>query len=83
MQVFPNPWSEGQSLQIELILPETGDVNVRMFDQMGRQVFESTRLLESGLNTLEVPEQELLPGYYILKIGYQQEFYNEKLVIQR
>ncbi|MEM1055974.1 MAG: T9SS type A sorting domain-containing protein [Bacteroidota bacterium] len=65
--VYPNPAS--RVARLELRLPEETEVQVGVYDVLGRRVAEvEGRLLPAGIHTVEVPVATLAPGTYVVRV---------------
>ena len=65
--VFPNPSSQGMS--VVFLAPRPSQATVRLFDVLGRRVFESRpQQTAIGSNTLRI-QPRLAPGVYLLRLS--------------
>ncbi|NEN24705.1 T9SS type A sorting domain-containing protein [Cryomorpha ignava] len=76
LKVYPNPATD----MVTIERPEnlTGDLNLEIFDAMGKLV------LRKSLNTwsIGVNVSKLTAGAYILKINTEEEIYRTKLIVE-
>jgi cyclophilin family peptidyl-prolyl cis-trans isomerase len=81
VQIFPNPVSSETSVTI---ISSAGKlVNVSVYDQMGRQLYDAPRHLSAGMNTItaeEIRQMELKPGLYYLLISDEYSVTQQKFV---
>lgn len=66
VRVFPNPAQD--KLTIEIQANKTIDVQIQLTDATGRVVLNSGDLMSSGLNTIQLPVQQLQPGVYFIHV---------------
>ncbi|MFM9983837.1 MAG: SdrD B-like domain-containing protein [Flavobacteriales bacterium] len=82
LNTFPNP-SSGGTLRIQLSIPETGEVNARLFDVTGKE----TKILMNGMaesNTLydwQLNTNDMGSGSYTLKVVVDGAVYTERVTI--
>lgn len=80
LQVFPNPSSEGVAFNVILPASITGsDVEMRMTDALGRQMFYQRFRFEGGV--IQLPA-DFAKGLYTLTIATPKENYVRKLIIK-
>jgi beta-glucanase (GH16 family) len=81
LDLFPNPVND--RLSIRLNIPTAGDVQVRVLDLVGKEVFVyETRLTNPGLQEIAITEQirDLRPGMYMIKVNTPTEKYFSKFI---
>jgi Bacterial Ig domain/Secretion system C-terminal sorting domain len=61
-RVYPNPAAD--HVLIEFLVPETGDLSVRVFDIAGRELFQLVRNVGPGRESMELDTSSLPPGVY-------------------
>jgi hypothetical protein len=77
--VYPNPSASGETL-LALSLPETTEVQVRLFDAQGRIVQQSRTTREAGAYTDRLPLPK--PGVYAVEIATAHGMKTIKIVAQ-
>ena len=70
-QVFPNPVS-GEQLQLAYPAAATGDLVLRVYDELGRYHLGQRVTVQLGLNILNFNVASLRPGFYILRLTTDQ-----------
>jgi hypothetical protein len=70
-QVFPNPVAGGQ-LQLAYPAPASGDLVLRIYDELGRYHQGQRTTVQAGLNVLTLNVASLRPGFYILRLTSDQ-----------
>ncbi len=72
LSIYPNPVN--QIVYIDYILEADGDVNIQVFDILGKSVIISKSNQTTGPNTIQVDVSQLISGNYYLRIqsGNQQ-----------
>lgn len=78
-QVFPNPVSGGQ-LQLAYPATATGDLVLRVYDELGRYHLGQRVAVQPGLNVLTLSVASLRPGFYILRLTSEQGTSSVRLV---
>lgn len=76
LQAYPNPSQTGQPLSIQFEAAGPGAANLRLSNTQGHLLYERTLRVETGNNTLSMPEVGALPtGVYLLQLqlGPQQQ----------
>ncbi len=66
VQLYPNPTNDKAFLNV--ILPESKDVTVQIFDITGKMVKNIVEKLDAGSNQLEIKLSDNTKGLYLLKI---------------
>jgi hypothetical protein len=64
--LYPNPAKT--IVNFELYSPSQEDVNVKVLDVLGREVFSSSVNLQQGLNTNTLDVSQFTPGLYFLNV---------------
>jgi hypothetical protein len=71
VQVFPNP-VKGNELQLAYPAAVTGDLVLRLYDELGRYHRGQRTSVQAGLNLLSLDVTGLRPGFYILRLTTDQ-----------
>ncbi|GAB3635310.1 hypothetical protein GCM10027422_09000 [Hymenobacter arcticus] len=71
VQVFPNPVVDNQ-LQLAYPAAATGDLVLRLYDELGRYHRGQRTSVQAGLNLLTLDVTGLRPGFYILRLTSDQ-----------
>jgi hypothetical protein len=79
LQVFPNPSSEGVAFNVILPTERGNEVEIKMTDAIGKQVFFQRFKFEGGI--IQLPA-DFAKGFYTLTIATPKENYVRKLVIK-
>lgn len=79
-QNYPNPFNP--ATKITYNLPEAGDVKLRVFDALGREVSLLVDKFENvGRHTVEFNGRNLSSGVYFYRIEYQNNFVTKKMIL--
>jgi len=70
-QVFPNPVA-GEQLQLVYPASASGDLVLRVYDELGRYHLGQRTTVQAGLNVLTLDVARLRPGFYILRFTSDQ-----------
>jgi hypothetical protein len=66
-QNYPNPFNP--STRVQFTLPQSGQVDIRVYDLIGRMVAEPQHgYLEAGTHTVDVDGSSLAAGTYVLRV---------------
>lgn len=68
-KLYPNPTSN--DLTLDYYLDDDGEVNIMVFDMLGRTVLEQNLQQEEGVQKVQLTTQHLENGTYFLKINAQ------------
>jgi hypothetical protein len=81
LSASPNPFSSGLSLNFESATE--GTQTMRIYDQVGKQVFSGTLDVTTGANTIYLPlADKLSPGTYMVMIGEGEKVVKTRIVKQ-
>ena len=81
LSASPNPFSSGLSLNFESAAE--GTQTLRIYDQVGKQVFSGTLDVTTGANTIYLPlADKLSPGTYMVMIGEGEKVVKTRIVKQ-
>ncbi|MFN0037184.1 MAG: T9SS type A sorting domain-containing protein [Saprospiraceae bacterium] len=67
-RLFPNPSAGGQDATLVFDLPEAGELQVRVFDLAGREVWSFGETLAEGQQALELPASRWVNGAYFVQV---------------
>ncbi|MEM0997734.1 MAG: T9SS type A sorting domain-containing protein [Bacteroidota bacterium] len=79
--VYPNPVS-GNDLNIELLMPAAGNIDLELVDIQGRTLLRIQEALSKGSRTLQLPVGSFADGFYLLKVNGARQTVR-KVVIRR
>lgn len=82
LNIYPNPLGEGQILQIDAFLLEKANLNINIFDALGRKVFETESLFEAGLGRLQLSTEQLPAGTYLVQVRNNNQIQVKKLLVE-
>lgn len=82
LRIFPNPLFQNQSLRIDYRAAGEGELELAMFDLLGRKVFEEIRELKQGRNSWDLETKGLGKGTYILQFKNGTKVENRKVLIE-
>ncbi len=81
LTIFPNPAKVGKDLTVAFVAPSTGELQLKVFDMMGRMVTSQSFEMESGENQITVSSLDLPCGSYLLKLESGRFVVSGKLVV--
>ncbi len=79
-QNFPNPFS-GRT-EFRFSIPEPGDVQVSIYDILGKMVYVNHLKGATGLNNFEFVRGNLAPGIYTYRFNYKQEVLSGRMAAE-
>jgi sugar lactone lactonase YvrE len=79
-QNYPNPFNPTTS--IEFSLPDNGDVELTIFDTLGREVADiAVGAMSSGVHSIDFDAAELMSGVYFYKLNYDGRSLVKKMIL--
>jgi hypothetical protein len=82
MSLYPNP-THGTDVNINLSGVISDNVQIRVVDAMGRQVWSNRYSVNGILNTNITFEQPLANGLYFVEAIYNGELQTQRMMVQR
>jgi hypothetical protein len=82
MNVYPNP-THGTDVNINLSGVTSDNVQIRVVDAMGRQVWSNRYVVNEVLNTNITFEQPLANGLYFVEAIFNGEVQTQRLMVQK
>ena len=80
-QNSPNPCAE--FTDIRYVVPSRGEVDFRLFNLIGKEVYRSLLSPDQGENELRFDTRDLAPGVYMYSMTFNGETLTKRLVISR
>lgn len=80
-QNSPNPCAE--FTDIRYVVPSRGEVDFRLFNLIGKEVYRSLLTPDQGENELRFDTRDLAPGVYMYSMTFNGETLTKRLVISR
>jgi hypothetical protein len=82
MSVYPNP-THGTDVNINLSGVTSDNVQIRIVDAMGKQVWSNRYTVDGILNTSITFEQPLANGLYFVEARFNEEVQTQRLMVQK
>jgi hypothetical protein len=82
MSLYPNP-THGTDVNINLSGVTSDNVQIRVVDAMGRQVWSNRYSVDGILNTNITFEQPLANGLYFVEAIYNGELQTQRMMVQK
>jgi hypothetical protein len=82
-RLYPQPLTTGTSATLQYTIPAATDVEVRVTDLLGRQVWSQTRHESNGSHELRLPSNALRPGTYWVHLSAGRNTASHALLITR
>ena len=85
VEVYPNPASSGDQVQVELRSQENVEVDVQLYNAIGKRVqrFGTYQLSNTNNTAIQVDSRNLQPGIYFLNIRSDEGEVTRKISITR
>lgn len=80
-QNTPNPCSENTGIRFSV--PAAGEVDLRIFNLIGKEVYRSLINVESGRNELKLDVRDFSPGIYMYTMIFEGQSISKRMVISR
>ena len=80
-QNSPNPCAD--FTDIRYVVPSRGEVDFRLFNLIGKEVYRSLLTPDQGENELRFDTRDLAPGVYMYSMTFNGETLTKRLVISR
>lgn len=80
-QNTPNPCNE--TADIRFTVPQMGEVEFRVFNLIGKEVYRNLLQGETGENNLKIDTRDFAPGVYMYTMTYNGETISKRMVISR
>ncbi len=82
-QVIPNPVRMGQNFNLQVNAAEAFDATIRIYDLVGKQVFNRPQSFGMGNTSTDVSIADLAQGMYIIQLESQQGIATQKLIVNK
>ncbi|MBA3899592.1 MAG: Omp28-related outer membrane protein [Bacteroidetes bacterium] len=66
MNIYPNPFKNSATISLDMVNSE--EVNIRVYNLLGAEVFNYNKTLDSGMNYVPFDGSNLTDGIYIVKV---------------
>ncbi|HWJ90024.1 MAG TPA: T9SS type A sorting domain-containing protein [Flavisolibacter sp.] len=81
IEILGNPFRT--EVKMNIMLTQSKNVQVGMYDIAGRLIYMQQKKLNSGLNSYEIPDLDLLPkGMYQLEVIIDEQRWSQKVLKQ-
>ena len=77
----PNPFD--RSTQIDINLPNDGQVQLHVFDINGKMVYQSNKAYNKGMNNIIIDAEDILGnnGIYYYRISFNDQSITRKMIM--
>ena len=76
-----NPFTD--KINIDISIPESGNININLFNDKGQKVKLITQTISRGFNKITLPELgNLSTGIYFISVEYKNQIHKRKLIKQ-
>lgn len=81
INIAPNPVRQGETIKLAYTVQEEVEAIITVNDAMGRAVYETTGLVNSGNQSLSIPTAEWAKGSYTVTMQLGQELQTLKVIV--
>ena len=81
INIYPNPTQDIATLQIAAITAE--EIEISITDILGKTIYQQKRVINSGLNTVEINVSSIESGMYVVNIKTKDKRQSANLIISR
>ncbi|MCW5899295.1 MAG: fibronectin type III domain-containing protein [Flavobacteriales bacterium] len=81
MGLYPNPAND--KVMLDYLAGSSGDLQLQIFDGMGRLVLTTRQTVDEGPSTFGIPLPELANGMYVLHILEGEQRHQQRFMVQR
>ena len=67
VRLFPNP-AFGNHINLSITSVKDRDINIVVYDMLGRMVHTQASFMQQGMNLFELPVANLAPATYVIKV---------------
>lgn len=82
LNIYPNPLSEGQQLNVDAFLLDNSEVTIQMFDAVGRQILIDKKEMVAGLGRATIETGDLSAGTYMVRVSTNNQVQVRKIVVK-
>ena len=79
IQLYPNPANNETNIVLNLLSKE--NVNIKMIDIQGKEIYTNSQLLEQGSNTLKLNTADLKSGIYFIEVAINNNLTRIKVAV--
>ncbi|MFY0674236.1 MAG: T9SS type A sorting domain-containing protein [Bacteroidia bacterium] len=79
LRIFPNPTNDIVNLDCKL--KTAGDVKITIFNSLGKQVYNSSKNLDSGNSQIQINLEDQTQGFYILRFNSNEETIESRFIL--
>jgi len=81
VQLYPNPVSLGQNMQIQLMFDKAEDVAIQVYNSAGQLIQQQTNEVQAGLQSINVPTHNWSVGLYFVEVKVGESLISRKLIV--
>ncbi len=77
----PNPFSN--NTEVLFTLPNEGNVNLKVYNMLGKEVYNTTVAGNTGDNRIPVSAEKLTSGIYLYTLTYNNTTITKKMIVEK
>jgi len=81
-ELFPNPTSLSNSINVEVVVPNTTTLKTRIYNNLGMVVKINESWMEKGSNIFQVHDSFLEKGIYFVRFEIDDSILLRRIVVQ-
>lgn len=81
IKLYPNPISLSENIHLKIESPQTGWMDLSLFDKQGKLLFEKSKEVKEGTSHERIPTSQLSPGMYYLRVLLQAKLYCYPIIL--
>ena len=81
--MYPNPAGRGNDWHVQYFLTDAVDVQIGLYDVVGKSIFASTHSFTAGMNEITVPTADLSAGTYYVRVVSTKGVFTRKVLLIR
>lgn len=78
---IPNPFSK--NTEILFTMPNDGNVNLKVYNMLGKEVYNTTVAANQGDNRIPVSAEKLTSGIYLYTLSYNNTTITKKMIVEK
>ncbi|MFN4235327.1 MAG: T9SS type A sorting domain-containing protein [Bacteroidia bacterium] len=78
---IPNPFSK--NTEILFTMPADGNVNLKVYNMLGKEVYNATVAANQGDNRIPVSAEKLASGVYLYTLSYNNTTITKKMIVEK
>jgi hypothetical protein len=82
VSIYPNPVVDGDQIKLIIEMPKKNSALIEVFTLEGRVILSKEFNLTAGMNEIEIPNNQISTGMFIVRANVQGEIITKKVYIK-